>query len=212
MSRQIINVGATLNDGTGDDLRDAFIKVNSNFVELYAGGLGGSNITVRNNTVSTFQNSLILSSVGYLPVIFDANNTVSVSNVATSTSTTSGALVVAGGMGVGGSLNVAGNINSPYVNTSTGIYSPGYYYSNGDPFVSSSYNDANVDAYLNSYTGNIVASYFNATSAVYSPGYFYSNGLAFVGGGTSSGLNIMDGGSASTVFDFTDNIIDGGGA
>ena len=179
MSRQIINVGATLNDGTGDDLRDAFIKVNSNFVELYAGGLGGSNITVRNNTVSTFQNSLILSSVGYLPVIFDANNTVSVSNVASSTSTTSGALVVAGGMGVGRSLNVAGNINSPYVNSNIGVYSPNYYYSNGRPFVSSSYGDANVATYLTEYTGNSNASYFNATNAIFSPGYFYSNGAPY---------------------------------
>jgi len=211
MSRQIINVGATLNDGTGDDLRDAFIKVNNNFTELYAGGLSGSNITVRNNTISTFQNSLILSSVGTLPVIFNANNTVSISNTFASTSTTTGALVVAGGVGIGSALNVAGNINSSIIKTTTGIYSPGYYYSNGMPFVSSSYGDSNVVAILNS-IGNLSASYFNATAGIYSPGYFYSNGTAFVGGGTSSGLNIMDGGTASTVFDFTDKIIDGGGA
>jgi len=36
MAIQNINVGIIANDGTGDDLREAFIKVNSNFAELAA--------------------------------------------------------------------------------------------------------------------------------------------------------------------------------
>ena len=35
MARQIINIGTTANDGTGDPLRTAFDKINDNFVELY---------------------------------------------------------------------------------------------------------------------------------------------------------------------------------
>jgi hypothetical protein len=35
MTRQVINVGATANDGTGDGLRSAYIKCNDNFNELY---------------------------------------------------------------------------------------------------------------------------------------------------------------------------------
>lgn len=35
MSQQVINVGTVANDGTGDPLRTAFIKVNANFAELY---------------------------------------------------------------------------------------------------------------------------------------------------------------------------------
>ncbi|QZP06777.1 SGNH/GDSL hydrolase family protein [Caenibius sp. WL] len=35
MARQIINVGTVPDDGTGDPLRDAFVKTNSNFTELY---------------------------------------------------------------------------------------------------------------------------------------------------------------------------------
>lgn len=35
MAKQIINVGSVPNDGTGDALRDAMIKVNSNFDEVY---------------------------------------------------------------------------------------------------------------------------------------------------------------------------------
>lgn len=40
MSQQTIGVGAVANDGTGDPLRTAFGKVNSNFSELYAGAAG----------------------------------------------------------------------------------------------------------------------------------------------------------------------------
>ena len=36
MAQQTINVGTTANDGTGDKLRHAFIKINSNFDDLYA--------------------------------------------------------------------------------------------------------------------------------------------------------------------------------
>ena len=34
MAIQTINIGNIANDGTGDDLREAFIKVNNNFSEL----------------------------------------------------------------------------------------------------------------------------------------------------------------------------------
>lgn len=37
MAQQIINVGTTANDGTGDTLRSAFIKTDDNFDELYSG-------------------------------------------------------------------------------------------------------------------------------------------------------------------------------
>ena len=36
MARKDINIGLTGNDGTGDSIRDAFAKVNTNFQELYA--------------------------------------------------------------------------------------------------------------------------------------------------------------------------------
>ena len=36
MSQQIIKTGAVANDGTGDTLRTAGIKINQNFTELYS--------------------------------------------------------------------------------------------------------------------------------------------------------------------------------
>jgi hypothetical protein len=37
MAKQVINVGTTAGDGSGDPLRDAMIKINANFTELYDG-------------------------------------------------------------------------------------------------------------------------------------------------------------------------------
>jgi len=44
MAKQIINIGASANDGTGDPLRNAFDKTNDNFNELYF-ALGGNSVT-----------------------------------------------------------------------------------------------------------------------------------------------------------------------
>lgn len=40
MVRQVINVGTVADDGTGDKIRDAFVKSNSNFEELYEANTG----------------------------------------------------------------------------------------------------------------------------------------------------------------------------
>lgn len=36
MAQQLLNLGTTTDDGTGDTLRNAGIKINSNFSELYS--------------------------------------------------------------------------------------------------------------------------------------------------------------------------------
>jgi hypothetical protein len=36
MTQQVINIGATANDGAGDPLRTAYNKCNNNFSELYS--------------------------------------------------------------------------------------------------------------------------------------------------------------------------------
>lgn len=41
MAQRIINVGAAPDDGQGDPLRSAFIKINENFTELYGSPVGG---------------------------------------------------------------------------------------------------------------------------------------------------------------------------
>lgn len=45
MARQNINLGVNPNDGTGDNLRDAMLKVNQNLIELYTRTGGDANIS-----------------------------------------------------------------------------------------------------------------------------------------------------------------------
>ena len=55
MAKQIINVGTASDDGTGDSLRAAFVKVNENFTEVYneIGGDSLSGIKLTSNKITT---------------------------------------------------------------------------------------------------------------------------------------------------------------
>jgi len=53
MTQQTINIGSNANDGTGDDLRTAMQKINTNFTELYAETAVDSGITISGNTISS---------------------------------------------------------------------------------------------------------------------------------------------------------------
>lgn len=51
MTQQIIDVGAIPNDGEGDPLRPAFVKINENFTELFESGTG--NLSVQGNITAS---------------------------------------------------------------------------------------------------------------------------------------------------------------
>jgi len=53
MTITTINIGTIANDGTGDDLREAFIKVNNNFAELNARDPESTTVTNRLTDTST---------------------------------------------------------------------------------------------------------------------------------------------------------------
>jgi len=62
MTQQIIDVGSTANDGTGDPIRSAFIKTNDNFTELYnpttvsvTGNVTGGNVSSSGFVAGTIQ-------------------------------------------------------------------------------------------------------------------------------------------------------------
>ena len=57
MTRQAISIGTTANDGTGDTLRSAAIKINQTFVELYQ-YLGGDSDTISSQV--SFENDAIV--------------------------------------------------------------------------------------------------------------------------------------------------------
>jgi len=54
MAQQLINVGATANDGTGDTWRDAFVKVNANETELFTNLASQASNTIVVNKESDF--------------------------------------------------------------------------------------------------------------------------------------------------------------
>ena len=119
MSKQVINVGQHPNDYTGDPLRIAFQKVNSNFDEIYA-NVVSSNFRFTLNTMETVDGNVNIVPNGTSAVVVGAQNQVFLSNTAASSSTNTGALVVAGGLGVAGRITVGS----------------GVFWANGTPFSS----------------------------------------------------------------------------
>jgi hypothetical protein len=51
MAQLTLDVGSNANDGTGDTLRDAMVKVNTNFTELFSSPLIASGVTVSGNEI-----------------------------------------------------------------------------------------------------------------------------------------------------------------
>ena len=75
MAQQTLNVGTNANDGTGDTLRDAMIKVNTMFTEVYsAPGISSDAILIADNTISAIRSDddLIFNPSGTGSVTFPA--------------------------------------------------------------------------------------------------------------------------------------------
>ena len=53
MAQQVIGLGTSANDGTGDPLRTAFNKINENFTEIYSKDPVGANFDFTNNTIAS---------------------------------------------------------------------------------------------------------------------------------------------------------------
>jgi len=74
MAQQILNIGATANDGTGDALRVAMDKVNDNFDEIYASPLFVEDITISGNEIRANRSNddLLLSPSGSGAIVMPA--------------------------------------------------------------------------------------------------------------------------------------------
>jgi len=101
MARQIINVGATANDGTGDGLRNAYIKCNDNFQELY-------------NTTTT--PTEIINGTSSIAVAENANVTISIAgsanvvNFSGSLTEFTGNANISGDLAVGNSFTITQDV------------------------------------------------------------------------------------------------------
>ena len=78
MVQQIIDIGTSVNDGTGDTLRDGMDKVNDNFTEIYTNTNAGTNVSISGNTITTVNTNgdLILDPVGTGSVLIPAPLTI----------------------------------------------------------------------------------------------------------------------------------------
>jgi hypothetical protein len=128
MAQQIINIGSLPNDSTGDPLRTAFGKINSNFNEVYA-NVAGSNFKFQVNTMTTKLGNIDISPVGPAVTIGQYNQ-LYLLGTTESTSTSSGTLIISGGVGIAKNLYVGGYFVAPYAsfaqlqNTPIGTITP----------------------------------------------------------------------------------------
>ena len=53
MAQEIINIGAQANDGSGDTIRNAGLKINNNFTEVYALPINDGDIKFRGNNITS---------------------------------------------------------------------------------------------------------------------------------------------------------------
>lgn len=135
MAQQIINVGEVANDGTGESLRNAFTSVNDNFTQIWNIGPVGSQVLITGNVISTSVTNLGLTLAGNGIGNIQANST-----------------IVPGTAGV----YDLGSFDRPFQY----IYGD-YLVGNGALITgivaNSSYNNANVAAFLPTYTGNLIS-------------------------------------------------------
>jgi len=127
MVRLNINVGANANDGTGDDLRTAMQKINTNFTELY-GTTAEANDLVEDITPQLggdldLRNFILTTSLTNGNVSLQPNGTGSVllkniritDNVISSDDSTS--ITIDESLAVTGAANFAGTLSAPTVVT-----------------------------------------------------------------------------------------------
>ena len=74
MAQELINIGVTADDGTGDTIRGAGIKINNNFTELYANPLATTTLGFLQNEISSTASNadIVLKPSGTGSVVFPA--------------------------------------------------------------------------------------------------------------------------------------------
>ena len=180
MTQQIIDVGANANDGTGEPLRQAFTAVNDNFTQIWTAGPVGSQVQITGNIVSTNVTNLGLTLAGNGIGNITANSTI-----------------------VPGTASVY-DLGAPN-NKFQYIYGD-YLVGNGALITgivaNTSYNNANVAAFLPTYTGNLVSltGPVRTTANVIAGNIITSGFLGVTGnisGGNITGTNLISSGYVS---------------
>lgn len=115
MAQQIIDVGASPDDGQGDTLRDGFIKTNNNFTQIWEYGPVNTNVRITGSTITTVQTNgnLILAPNGVAKVLVNNDflpQETNVYEIGSSARRWNTLWVGTGGINSLGPLNFSGNI------------------------------------------------------------------------------------------------------
>lgn len=73
MAQQIIGVGAVADDGNGDPLRTAYIKINENFTETYGFSRIGSQAVTAGDTPVLFSSTMGTTNYQVILIDYDGN-------------------------------------------------------------------------------------------------------------------------------------------
>lgn len=208
MAQQIIDVGATPNDGEGDPIRTAFVKTNENFTELYAGG-ASTNIANGTSNINILQNSNVTVGVAGSTVATFANAGVFANTVSTTGNVQAGNLRTTGSVFSTGNVQ-GGNLRTAGLISATGnIVTSGYFVGTfagsitGNITVAGSNtqvifnNDGNAGAvagFTYDYVADIVATTGQVSAAGSVTGGNLRTGGIVSAGGNITGGNLVTGG------------------
>ena len=132
MAQLNINIGTQPNDGTGDDLRSAMQKVNTNFTELYGASTISSQITIAGNEINSNQTNanLKLTASGTGVIEFEgieigdnriqgtrSNENLILSTAGSGSVNIEGGLTVSGGDTTTADLVVGGNLSANFISS-----------------------------------------------------------------------------------------------
>ena len=207
MSRQIINVGVSANDGTGDSLRTAFTKSNENFQELYGNSVeptfltnGTSNIGIADSdgnvtvSVANTSNVAIFSQTSLeLSTNFTADGNISASSLSLSGSVSSS--LVPTGNGVLNLGSTTNRWNDLYLSGDTLIMGPIILKSPSEGVFSVLKSDGITPAVI---SGNVSSTDLTASGDITATGNITGGNLSATDI-TASGFFIGDGGFLSNV-------------
>jgi hypothetical protein len=151
MAQQQINVGAAPNDGLGDPIREAFIKCNNNFTELFSVSSGSNAISNGNSVVqiSTANGNISMSVSGTANVAVVTTTGITVSNTVTAanidavnlvinniSSDDSTFITIEDGVIVNGVISADGNVTGGNILAAGVISAAGNITASGNAFVS----------------------------------------------------------------------------
>jgi len=198
MTRQVINVGATANDGTGDGLRSAYIKCNDNFQELYNTTQtpieivnGSSNIAVANSANVTISVAGSANVVNFAGSVSEFTGNVTISNDLT----VANSLSITQDVTIGDQLIINGSFGSnvlPDTNNTRTLGNATLRFASMNTVLVDA--TGNITTTANVSGGNLISSGAHITTGNVTGGNFITAGNVEATGNVSGG-NVVTGGA-----------------